>query len=160
MATMSGSIRRIEAIAVYGRLAATGENKNIKLWNINANESIRTWPATKTYISALYMNDAMVISGSSAGIVKVWDLKSVLTKNSNPVQMLRRISMKGVMHYPIKFIGQISYEDVIIVSKYEAKEACHLKASKVVRCAIATRPRLEHPRRLFCPWHSCTYTDE
>ena len=37
-----------------------------------------SWVATKTYISALYMNDTMVVTGSGAGIVKLWDLPTLL----------------------------------------------------------------------------------
>ena len=35
---------------------------------------------------------------------------------------LTRISMKGVMHYPVKAIHQWTYRDLIIVAKYEAKK--------------------------------------
>lgn len=121
VSNLAGSIRRIDALAVYGKLCATGEGKYIKLWNLNSNSLMRSWNATKTFISALSMNDALIISGSSAGIVKLWELKAVLRKNATTLQPLRRISMKGMMHYPIKMICQMSYVDLVIVAKYEAK---------------------------------------
>ena len=34
---------------------------------------------------------------------------------------LRKISMKGIVQYPIKLIDQLSYVDLVIVSKYENK---------------------------------------
>ena len=34
---------------------------------------------------------------------------------------LRRITMKGLMQYPIKLIDQLSHTDLVIVSKYENK---------------------------------------
>ncbi len=51
------------------------------------------WTATKTYMTALYLNDTMLVSGSSAGLVKLWDLAGLLA--SPPLLTpLRRISMK------------------------------------------------------------------
>ena len=64
----------------------------------------------------------MIVTGSSAGIVKIWDLNELLRKNVRSVIPLCRISMKGVMHYPIKAIHQWSYTDLVIVAKYEAKK--------------------------------------
>ncbi len=51
------------------------------------------WTATKTYLTALYLNDTMLVSGSSAGLVKLWSLAGLLA--SPPLLApLRRISMK------------------------------------------------------------------
>ena len=72
------------------------------------------------------MNDTMLVTGSCAGMVKLWDLKTVLKydKDSEGVKRipLRKITMKGVMHYPIKTISQFTYLDLVIVAKYEAKK--------------------------------------
>ena len=51
--------------------------------------------------SALYMNDTMVVSGSAAGIVKLWDLPKLLDMpvcyNENPFHkdhpVIRRIPL-------------------------------------------------------------------
>ena len=50
--------------------------------------------------SALYMNDTMVVSGSGAGIVKLWDLPKLLDM---PVRMIpfnkaRRIPLTNCEH--------------------------------------------------------------
>ena len=42
------------------------------------------------HFSALYMNDTMVVSGSAAGIVKLWDLPKLLDM---PVRMIPFISL-------------------------------------------------------------------
>ncbi len=49
--------------------------------------------------------------------------QSLLQKDGCPysVRPLRRISMKGLLHYPIKMIDQFSYVDLVIVAKYEAR---------------------------------------
>ena len=52
--------------------------RTIRLWDLTTSTSLVSWVATKTYISALYMNDTMVVSGSGAGIVKLWDLPRLL----------------------------------------------------------------------------------
>ena len=81
-----------------------------------------SWTATKTHVSALYMNDTIVVTGSGAGIVKLWDLSQLLTQDSSQVTALRRINMKGVLHYPIKDIFQCMYTDLVIIAKYEGKK--------------------------------------
>jgi hypothetical protein len=51
------------------------------------------WTASRTCITALYLNDTMLVTGSSAGLVKLWDLAGLLA--SPPILTpLRRISMK------------------------------------------------------------------
>ena len=115
-----GNIRRIDAIAVYENLCATGESQTIRLWSLSQGRGLVSWNATKTFVSSLLLNDTMVVSGSSAGIVKLWDLKTLLGKSVKTIVPLRRISMKGVLHYPIKDIFQFSYTDLVIVAKYEA----------------------------------------
>ena len=103
--------------------------------------------------SALYMNDTMVVSGSGAGIVKLWDLPKLLDmpvrmipfnkarripltncehsiamtcfvfrdgdvpQDGSIIQPLRKINMKGVLHYPIKEIYQCTYTDLVIIAK-------------------------------------------
>ena len=59
---------------------------------------------TKTYMymvnfsplhsSALYMNDTMVVSGSGAGIVKLWDLPKLLDMPVRNMLTLRTKTMK------------------------------------------------------------------
>ena len=120
LAPLVGNIRRIDAIAVYENLCATGESQAIRLWSLSQGRGLVSWNATKTFVSALLLNDTMVVSGSSAGIVKLWDLKTLLGKTVSTIVPLRRISMKGVLHYPIKDIFQFSYTDLVIVAKYEA----------------------------------------
>ena len=119
-APLVGNIRRIDAIAVYENLCATGESQTIRLWSLSQGRGLVSWNATKTFVSALLLNDTMVVSGSSAGIVKLWDLKTLLGESVKTIVPLRRISMKGVLHYPIKDIFQFSYTDLVIVAKYEA----------------------------------------
>ena len=69
------------------------------------------------------MNDTIVVTGSGAGIVKLWDLSLLLTSHdTGAVAPLRRINMKGVLHYPIKDIFQCMYTDLVIIAKYEGKK--------------------------------------
>lgn len=144
-----GSIRRIDALTIYKTLCATAESRWVKLWSLTSGKELIHWSATKTFMTSLFMNDALIVTGSSAGIVKVpiythlqrhthsfrfihfvfisrpiqiWDLNSLLKKNVKSVLPLTRISMKGVMHYPIKAIHQWTYRDLIIMAKYEAKK--------------------------------------
>ena len=35
---------------------------------------------------------------------------------------LRKINMKGILHYPIKEIYQCTYTDLVIIAKYEGKK--------------------------------------
>ena len=126
LSTLPGVYRRIDAVAMFGVLCATGENRSVNIWSLQEEQGKRmaSWVATKTFITALYMNDSLVISGSSAGMVKLWELRASLraAESKKEVIPLRKISMKGVMHYPIKTIGQLGYLDVIVVAKYEAKK--------------------------------------
>jgi WD40 repeat protein len=107
-APLVGSIRRIDAIAVYENLCATGENQSVRLWSLLQGRGLVSWRVTKTFVSALLLNDTMLVSGSGSGIVKLWDLKTLLGSSVTTVAPLRRISMKGVLHYPIKDIFQVS----------------------------------------------------
>ncbi len=91
LATLSGSIRRIDSVAVHRRLCATGEGKTCRLWGLGGPGGVgpgvaeevegggpgmlAEFLATKTFLTALSMNDAILASGSSSGIVKLWDLK-------------------------------------------------------------------------------------
>ena len=84
----------------------------------------------------------MVVSGSSAGIVKLWDLKTLLGKSVSTILPLRRISMKGVLHYPIKDIFQFSYTDLVIVAKYEANR----KKDKIKVVQVSKQQQLQ------CQW--------
>ena len=79
-----------------------------------------SWIAAKSYITALYMNDVLVISGSNAGMVKLWELQSALKYES--IAPLKKIAMRGIRHYPIKTIGQLGYLDLVVVAKYEGKK--------------------------------------
>ena len=65
-----------------------------------------SWTATKTAITSIYMNDTMIVTGSVAGIVKIWDLSSLLRPGIS-VSPLRKINMKGILHYPIKVTGDV-----------------------------------------------------
>ena len=47
------------------------------------------------------------VTGSVAGIVKIWDLSSLL-RPSISVSPLRKINMKGILHYPIKVIRHVN----------------------------------------------------
>ena len=62
--------------------------------------------------------------GSGAGIVKIWDLSALLgvTSKGELIAPLRRVNMKGILHYPIKDIFQSTYTDLVIVAKYEGKK--------------------------------------
>lgn len=66
---------------MYDHLIATAEGRWVKLWSLRTGEELIHWCATKTNVSSLFINDAMVATGSSAGIVKIWDLNRLLTKN-------------------------------------------------------------------------------
>ena len=95
---------------------------------------------TIPYLSALYMNDTMVVSGSGAGIVKIWDLPTLLQmpvgfislfvtiiiyfsfQAGSLITPLRKINMKGILHYPVKEIYQCTYTDLVIIAKYEGKK--------------------------------------
>ena len=63
-------------------------------------------------------------SGSGAGIVKIWDLSALLgaTALGELIAPLRRVNMKGILHYPIKDIFQSTYTDLVIIAKYEGKK--------------------------------------
>ena len=65
-----------------------------------------SWTATKTAVTSIYMNDTMIVTGSVAGIVKVWDLSTLLRPGMS-VSPLRKINMKGILHYPIKVTGDV-----------------------------------------------------
>jgi len=129
MSSIPGPIRRIDSLAAYKSLVATGEGRNCKLWNVDDAKLLTGFVATKAYLTALYLNDAILASGSSSGIVKLWGLADLLTDirvryhgRGVPAPIpLRRVSMKGVLHYPIKLIDQFTYSDLVIVAKYEAR---------------------------------------
>lgn len=146
LGTLSNNHQQIDAVAMHRQLCATGQGKSCKLWSLNRPcRLLASFVATKTHLTALSMNDAILVSGSVSGIVKIWDLQvsvpyecptpfpptkvkfspwqSLLRKGGCPssVKPLRRISMKGVMHYPIKLINQFDYLDLVIVAKYESK---------------------------------------
>ena len=40
----------------------------------------------------------------------------------SPVTPLRKINMKGILHYPVKEIYQCTYTDLVIIAKYEGKK--------------------------------------
>jgi len=119
-----GSFRKIDAIAVFENIVATAESRTVKLWKLSTASTLVSWIATKTFISALYMNDTMVVTGSGAGIVKIWDLSALLgaTAQGELITPLRRVNMKGILHYPIKEIFQSTYTDLVIIAKYEGKK--------------------------------------
>ena len=62
--------------------------------------------------------------GSGAGIVKIWDLSALLgvTSKGELISPLRRVNMKGILHYPVKDIFQSTYTDLVIIAKYEGKK--------------------------------------
>ena len=64
------------------------------------------------------------VAGSGAGIVKIWDMSTLLglTGQGDLIAPLRRINMKGILHYPIKEIFQSTYTDLVIIAKYEGKK--------------------------------------
>jgi len=121
--SLVGFFRKIDALAAFENLAVTAETRTIRLWKLSSCITLASWEATKTYISALYMNDTMIVSGSGAGIVKIWDLPSLLQMPAgSPVTPLRKINMKGILHYPVKEIYQCTYTDLVIIAKYEGKK--------------------------------------
>jgi len=121
--SLSGNFRKIDALATYENLVATAEEKYIRLWKISPPTSLISWTATKTSVSSIFMNDTIIVSGSVAGIVKIWDLASLLRPEKDlHVAPLRRIKMKGILHYPIKYIYQCTYTDLVIIAKYEGKK--------------------------------------
>jgi WD40 repeat protein len=121
--SLVGFFRKIDAVSAFENLAVTAETRTIRLWKLSTCSTLASWEATKTYISALYMNDTMVVSGSGAGIVKIWDLPSLLQMQAgSPVTPLRKINMKGILHYPVKEISQCTYTDLVIIAKYEGKK--------------------------------------
>ena len=69
-------------------------------------------------------NIFILVSGSGAGIVKIWDLSALLgaTTLGELISPLRRVNMKGILHYPIKDIFQSTYTDLVIIAKYEGKK--------------------------------------
>lgn len=117
-----GQIRRIDAMAVYKNLCATGETQVLRLWSMTQSKCLVSWTATKTFLTSLVMNDILVISGSNAGIVKLWDLNVLLKTESSTIAPLRKISMKGWLYYPVKEIAFFSYKELVIVSKYETNK--------------------------------------
>ena len=119
---LEGAVRRIDAVAVYESLVATGESRLVRLWDINTCQPLISWLAAKSVVTALYMNDTMLASGSSAGIVKLWDLGRLLRHGADTVVPLRKINMKGILQYPIKYLYQSTYTDLVIVAKYEGKK--------------------------------------
>jgi len=121
--SLVGFFRKIDAVASFENLAATAETRTIRLWKLSTCSTLVSWIATKTYISALYMNDTMVVSGSGAGIVKIWDLPTLLQMPAGSlITPLRKINMKGILHYPVKEIYQCTYTDLVIIAKYEGKK--------------------------------------
>jgi len=121
--SLVGFFRKIDAVAAFENLAVTAETRTIRLWKLSSSSTLASWEATKTHISALYMNDTMIVSGSAAGIVKIWDLPSLLQMPAgSPVTPLRKINMKGILHYPVKEIYQCTYTDLVIIAKYEGKK--------------------------------------
>lgn len=120
--TLVGSIRRIDAVALYDSLIATAEARWVKLWSLKTGEELITFCATKTHVTALLLNDCMVVTGSGAGIVKIWDLHRLMGDNVRLAVPMRKINMKGIIHYPIKAIHQWTYTDLVIVAKYESRK--------------------------------------
>jgi len=117
-----GQIRRIDAMAVFKNLCATGEAQMLRLWSMTQGKCLVSWTATKTYLTSLLINDIFVISGSNAGIIKFWDLNVLLKSDSSIIAPLRKISMKGWLYYPVKELSFFSYKELIIVSKYETNK--------------------------------------
>ncbi len=117
--SVSGNIRRIDAIAVHENLCTTAETQEVKVWGLQTGKCFVKWTATKSFITAVAMNDVLVMTGSHAGIVKLWDLKVLLKNDTFVITPVRRISMKGLLHYPIKSIFPTSYTELAIVAKYE-----------------------------------------
>ena len=94
--------------------------------------------ASRTFLTALAMNDAILASGSIWGIVKLWDLKELLGKSgcAHLVSPLRCISMNALtLPCPIKQIDLLSYLDVVIVAKY----LCMNKKDKIKVVRILRR---------------------
>merc|ERR1712227_130065 len=121
--SLIGSFRKIDALATYENLVATGEEKHVRLWKISTSSFLVSWTATKTSITSVFMNDTMIVTGSVAGIVKIWELSALLRpQQDNSVAPLRRIKMKGILQYPIKDIFQCTYTDLVIIAKYEGKK--------------------------------------
>ena len=75
-------------------------------------------------IPSINTNSPILDSGSGAGIVKIWDLSALLgaTALGELIAPLRRVNMKGILHYPIKDIFQSTYTDLVIIAKYEGKK--------------------------------------
>ena len=44
------------------------------------------------------------------------------TSQGELIAPLRRVNMKGILHYPIKDIFQSTYTDLVIIAKYEGKK--------------------------------------
>jgi len=132
---VTGNIRRIDAIAVHEKLCTTAETQEVKVWGLQTGECFVKWTATRSFITAVAMNDVLVMTGSHAGIVKLWDLKVLLKSNASIIVPVRRISMKGLLHYPIKNIFPISYTELAIVAKYEG----HNKKDKVKMFEVYSR---------------------
>ena len=42
----------------------------------------------------------------------------IVPQDGGIIQPLRKINMKGVLHYPIKEIYQCTYTDLVIIAKY------------------------------------------
>jgi len=123
MPSLVGAFRKIDSIAVYEDILATAETRIVKLWKLSSATFIVSWTATKTFISSLFINDTMLVTGSGAGIVKIWSLAALLgVKQGDLISPLRRINMKGIHHYPIKEIFQCTYTDLVIIAKYEGKK--------------------------------------
>ncbi len=87
VASLSDAMRRIDSLALYRRLCATGEGRHCRIWSLGAGGGgagtdvhrqpglLASFVATKTFVSALAMNDVILATGSSSGIVKLWDLQ-------------------------------------------------------------------------------------
>jgi len=57
-------------------LASGSADKTIKIWNLQTGECTRTFQGHSAGVTALDLNDRMVVSGSNDKVIRVWDMKT------------------------------------------------------------------------------------
>lgn len=120
----TGETRRIHVFAVYGNLIATGEENLCKVYKQEELSDEIAWPVTKKYLTAICMNDVLLITGSRTGTIKIWSLIEVFTMKpgTSPVP-LTKLSANNMREFgaftTIKSIHQVKYTEIVVVSEYK-----------------------------------------
>lgn len=82
----STTLDKVSALTQFGHLIAGGsEEGNITLWEASSGQQLITWNAHFRTVSALTLNDSMLISAGEDGAVYTWRTYQLLQGNTEPL---------------------------------------------------------------------------